>query len=81
MKSDTENAERMYLKVIDIYPDSIPARRGMGQVKLQEKDYEEARRWFLSVLEDAPGDNTAREALNRIDELRETPAPSARTER
>ena len=44
-----ETARRLYLRLLDVDPESVPARMGLGNVSLQERDTAAAARWFLSA--------------------------------
>ena len=45
-----ETARRLYRRLLDIDPESMPARMGLGDVALQERDTAAAARWYLSAL-------------------------------
>ena len=58
-----ETARRLYRRLLDIDPESVPARMGLGAVALQERDAAAAARWYLSALTRAGGPEDRRPAL------------------
>ena len=45
-----ETARRLYRRLLDVDPESVPARMGLGDVALRERETEAAARWYLSAL-------------------------------
>ena len=58
-----ETARRLYRRLLDIDPESMPARMGLGDVALQERDTAAAARWYLSALTRAGEPEDRRAAL------------------
>ena len=58
-----ETARRLYRRLLDIDPESMPARMGLGDVALQERDTAAAARWYLSALTRAGEPEDRRRAL------------------
>ena len=45
-----ETARRLYRRLLDVDPESVPARMGLGDVALKDRDPAAAARWYLSAL-------------------------------
>ena len=79
-----DEAERILLRLRTRYPADREARRAafvLGRLALDHTKYDEARRWFRTVLREAPGSSFAEEAFGRLidTELRAGHAAAART--
>lgn len=48
-----ETAKRLYRRLLDVDPQSFPARMGLGEVAHQRRDGAQAMRWFLAALANA----------------------------
>ena len=58
-----ETARRLYRRLLDIDAESVPARMGLGDVALKERDTVAAARWYLSALTRAAGPEDRHAAL------------------
>ena len=46
----TETARRLYLRLLEIDPNSVSARMGLGQIAVARRDSAEAVRWYAAAL-------------------------------
>ena len=46
----TETARRLYLRLLDVDPNSVRARMGLGDIAVARQDSAEAARWFAGAL-------------------------------
>ena len=77
----TETAERLYRRLLDLDPESVSARTGLGDLAIDRKKPAEAMRWYEEALERAEGrarspvllaHGRAALAAGRIDTARES---------
>ena len=45
-----ETARRLYVRLLDVDPESVRARMGLGDVALRERETAAAARWYLAAL-------------------------------
>lgn len=58
-----ETAKRLYQRLLDVDPQSFRARMGLGQVAHQQRDADQAMRWFLAALAHAKTTTQRHDAL------------------
>ena len=46
----TETARRLYLRLLEIDPNSVSARMGLGEIAVARRDSAEAARWYAAAL-------------------------------
>ena len=77
----TETAERLYRRLLELDPGSVDARMGLGDLAIDRKSPAEALRWYEEALEQAEGAERSRALLahgraalaaGRVDAARES---------
>ena len=59
----TETARRLYLRLLDVDPDSVSARMGLGNVATAQRESAEAVRWYAAAVAHATGAEEHQAAL------------------
>ena len=49
----TETARRLYLRLLEVDPDSVSARMGLGEIAVARRDSAEAARWYAAAVSQA----------------------------
>ena len=49
----TETARRLYLRLLEVDPDSVNARMGLGEIAVARRDSAEAARWYAAAISQA----------------------------
>jgi len=65
-----DEAVKLYLRAVELDPDTIDALENLGVVSFNRGRYDEAERWFRKVLLLAPGRTKAHRYLARVQEAR-----------
>ena len=58
-----ETAKRLYQRLLDVDPNSYPARMGLGNVAFKDRSLADAARWYLAALANASTFSERHEAL------------------
>ncbi len=58
-----DNAEKEYRRAIKIYPGTVQAFRGLGQIAFEHRDWDEVKNWYNKLLEVQPLEHEAMYAL------------------
>ena len=67
--SNFQRAERLFLKALQLQPDSIQIRNNYANLLIDLSEFDKARTLLLSVLEIQPSYREAIDNLNRLDQL------------